>query len=446
MFALVSAALLMTSIDQTIVATALGAIKQDLHTQVNWAAWTITVYSLGRVLAVPLVGRLSDEYDRRRVFICAVTLFTAASAACAIANSIGLLIALRAIQAVGGAGFMPSATGLVADTFGPDRDKAVGLFTSINPIGAMIGPVFGGLFVTYWSWRGIFIINIPIGVVLVLLATRLLPKRSQPSEFGADDLNLVEMALLAAGILSGMLAITYLGNAGASPLSPWFLVPALICPPMVVGFLIHSRRSATPFIEPRLLHGRQFGPINLINFVYGAAALGFGALVPLYATDRYGIASLASGTLLTARAVGIILVSGVAAMLLRRTGYRWPMAVGFLLAGGGLTMMALPATSMSPFRWLAVASALTGAGMGLATPSSNNASLQLAPGNVAAITGLRNVFRHVGSITAVSVSTAVVASSADPGIAQARSFVVLAGILVLCLPLIRMVPEHRGGW
>ena len=124
-FAIVSVGMLMASIDQTIVATALPALQHDLHTQINWASWTITVYALGRVLVLPLAGRLSDQYGRRPVFLLAIVVFTVASLCCGLVDNITLLIVLRAVQAIGGATFMPSATGMVADSFGPGRDRAI---------------------------------------------------------------------------------------------------------------------------------------------------------------------------------------------------------------------------------------------------------------------------------------------------------------------------------
>lgn len=148
--AVVSAALFMSSIDQTIVATALPALHHDLHTTINWSAWTITVYSLGRLAIVPLAGRLGDRLGRRRVFLLGTAVFTIASLLCGMANDIYVLVVLRAVQALGGGALMPSATGIVAEHFGRGRDRAVGMFTSIVPIGGLVGPVLGGIFVTYW--------------------------------------------------------------------------------------------------------------------------------------------------------------------------------------------------------------------------------------------------------------------------------------------------------
>jgi MFS family permease len=353
-----------------------------------------------------------------------------------------LLLLPRFIQALGGGAFMPSATGIVSDHFGRERDRAVGMFTSILPAGGIIGPVLGGLFVSYWSWRGIFLVNVPIGIVLIVLAAIFIPASSTRP---ASRIDIRGIALLAAGIAAAMFGITYLGSGRVPLYSPVFLGCEAFAVITLGGFIRHSRRYAAPFVPYQLLRGRGFGIMNLINLVYGAAALGFGALVPLYAQDRYGIQPLGAGTLLTARAVGMIAVAGLAAMALRRTGYRMPMIAGFLILAAGLLMMA-STPLLSPYAWLAIAAAATGCGMGLSVPASNNASLQLAPDQVAAIAGLRGMFRQSGSITAVSVTTAIIALGDHPGLVQAHVFLVFAVLLVLLLPLIRLVPEHHGTW
>ncbi|MGH8600097.1 MAG: MFS transporter, partial [Burkholderiales bacterium] len=175
-FTTVALALLMMSVDSTIVATALHALQHGLQTSINWAGWTITAYSFGFVVMLPISGKLSERYGRRRVFLGSVVTFTVASLCCGLVDNIFALIALRAVQAAGGAGFTPSATGIVVDYFGDARDRAVSLFGSIFPIGAMIGPIFGGLFVSYWTWRGVFFVNVPIGIAIIVMALRYIPR------------------------------------------------------------------------------------------------------------------------------------------------------------------------------------------------------------------------------------------------------------------------------
>jgi EmrB/QacA subfamily drug resistance transporter len=441
-FAIVSMGLFMASIDTTIVATALPAVEHDLRAGINWSGWTITIYSLGQVIAMPMAGKISDMYGRKRVFAISAAVFTVASLCCGFAPSMALLLVARFIQALGGGAFMPSATGIVADHFGAERDRAVGLFTSIMPVGGIVGPIVGGVFVSYWSWRGIFLVNVPIGIALIALTVKFIPASSVGRQSRID---LRGIALLAVLIASAMFGVSSLGSGQVPLYSPVFLGSEAVAAVALWLFVRHSRRGPAPFVPYRLLRGRGFGIINLINLVFGAAALGFSALVPLYAQERFGIAPLGAGTLLTARAVGMIAVAGVAAMTLRRTGYRLPMVAGFAVLAGGLLMMSA-GPALSPYAWLAIAAAITGFGMGLSVPASNNASLQLAPDQVAAIAGLRGMFRQSGSIIAVSVTTALMARSSHPGLVQAHVFVVFALLLLALLPLIRLVPDHHGNW
>lgn len=186
--------------------------------------------------------------------------------------------------------------------------------------------------------------------------------------------------------------------------------------------------------------------MHLINLFLGAAAIGFSALVPLYAELRFHLDPLASGSLLSFRAVGMISTAGLAVYLLRRVGHRALMIAGVLTLFVGLVLMALPPNGVSGYAWLAVAAGITGLGMGITAPSANNATLHLAPDHIAAITGLRGMFRQSGAILAVSVTTAVLARSDQPGITQAYSFGVFAALLLISIPLIRSIPDHRGRW
>ena len=443
-FSVVGLALLMGTLDGTIVATALHAIQHGLHASINWASWVITAYSVGLVLALSLAGKLSARFGSRRFFIASVVLFAGASLCCGIANNIYLLIALRAVQAAGGAGFTPSATAIITESFGESRDKAVGLFGSIFPIGSMIGPIFGGLFVSYWSWRGIFFVNVPIGILLIIFCLRYVPPDREGRARRTVDL--AGMVLAGVGVLALMLGISYLGEAGASASSPLFIAPVAAGLVGLAWFGRHIRRVPDPFITPRLIAGRGFGAVNVINIVYGGAVAGLLALVPLYAVDRYRISALGSGTLLTAEGIAVIVLSSLAAMGLRRTGYRWPMYIGSACAAVGLAGLAIHPAGISPYAWLAMTACVIGIGVGLTSPASRNACLQLAPDQSAALAALRSTGRQVGQIAAVAVTATIIAQSASPGQLLAKVFLAFAVLLVACLPVIARVPEHRGSW
>ncbi|MGH7074335.1 MAG: MFS transporter [Stellaceae bacterium] len=446
-FSIVALSLIMTSVDSTIVATALHALQQGLHTSITWAGWTITAYSFGLVLMLPVSGKLCERYGRRRVFLGSVIAFTAASLGCGLADNIYVLIALRAVQAAGGAGFTPSATGIVVDHFGDERDRAVGLFGSIFPIGAMIGPIFGGLFVSYWTWRGVFFVNIPIGAIAIVLALRYIPRDRPPTGETRRKIDVIGMALLGSGLFAGMLAASYLGEGRAHASSLAFVVPLVIAIVALWMFFRHSNRSTHPFIAPHMISGPGFGPVNLLNGLYGGVTAGLMALVPLYAINRYGIGVLGSGTLLIAQGAAAIIVSVTATSVLRRTGYRLPLYVGNITIAAGMALLAFhPITGISPYAWLAGSAFLVGIGSGAVNPASRNAGLQLAPQHSSTLAALRSMCRQIGSIITISIAAAVLASSDNPGSIQAWVYVAGAVVLVATLPLITRVPEHHGSW
>jgi len=164
-FVTVALGLLMYSIDTTVVAVAFPSFIRDFHTSVLWAAWTISIYLIAVAVAMPLMGKLSDSFGRKRIFLFSLMLFTGSSLACGLSPNIYSLILFRFLQGVGGAAFLPTASGIVSDQFPGNRERAIGLFTSIFPIGGIIGPNIGGWIVSNYSWRFIFYVNLPTGIV-----------------------------------------------------------------------------------------------------------------------------------------------------------------------------------------------------------------------------------------------------------------------------------------
>jgi EmrB/QacA subfamily drug resistance transporter len=427
----------MVSIDGTIVATALHTLTRELHTTLTWSTWTITVYQLGQIVSLPIAGRLSDSIGRRRMFLVYVSVFTVSSLLAGLATSIYVLIALRFTQALGGGGLMPSTMGVVADLFPRDRDRWLGLVASFFPIGALAGPTLGGLIVTYATWRAIFFINVPVGIVVLVLLWFLLPATRAVSV----RIDLLGAALLGAALLTVMFGLDQFGDRGAGSPLPWLLLGAGVL--LVVAFLAQERRARQAILPPPLLRQRAFAIVNGINVVYGAAAFGIFTLVPVYAQLAYGLSPLAAGSLLSVRAIGMAGLSVTSSMLLSRIGYRAPMVLGFLVLATGLTLIFLPPAT-GAYTWLGISALVCGIGVGIAGPPSNNAAVQLMPDQVAAISGLRAMFRQTGGIIAITL--AAVAAGSGPGEAQAlgRVFLVFAVLTVLLVPAIFGVPERRA--
>ncbi len=446
-FTTISLALLMMAIDTTIVATALHSMQHELQTSIDLAAWTITAYSLGFVVILPVAGKLSEQYGCRRVFLGSVAAFTVASLFCGLAENIYVLVALRWLQAAGGAGFTPSATQIIVSYFRNARDRAVSLFGSIFSIGTMIGPIFGGLFVSYWSWRGIFLVNVPIGIAVVALAMHYVPRDRPRTSGSPPNMDVTGLALLGGGILLGMLALSHLAEKNTHPWSPTFVIPVAVALVALWLFYRHIKKSTQPFIAPHLITGPGFGTVNLINALYGGMTSGAVALVPLYASSHYGISALGSSTLLIAQGAAAIIFSTAATFALRRSGYRGPLYFGGVVTAVGMLLLALvPPAGISPYVWLAGSAFLLGMGRGTNNPASRNAGLQLAPQSASTIAALRTMCMSIGTIVTISTATAILAGSDDPGRIQAWLFAMAGVVLLAALPLIARVPEHRGSW
>ncbi|WP_156819339.1 MFS transporter [Pseudonocardia sp. HH130630-07] len=442
-FAVVSVALLMFSQDQTAVATALTTVSRDLQVDLAWTGWIVTIYAVGQILALPLGGRLADAFGSRRVFLTSVGAFTVLSCLCAVAGGIGPLIACRFLQGVAGGVMLPAANGIVAHHYGRDRDRALASFTSVFPIGAILGPLVGGLILTVWSWHAIFLVNVPLGLVVVGVAALVVQDapRRRP-----DRVDLRGITLLLLTLVSAMVAITALGTAGGAAGLPVTVAAAVVTVAGGWAFARHSRRRPDAVVPWRLVAGRGLGIMNVTNVLFGAAVIGFSALLPLYAQTRYGLAPFAAGALLTGRAAGTIASSGVSVALLRRTGHRPLLLGGMMIIVLGLLLSAAPATWTTPEVWLLVAATVLGIGMGLTGPAANNAGMHLVPGDVTAVAGLRIMFRQIGGIAAVSATTAAIAASSDPGTAGAVAIVVLAGLLAAVALLAARIPNQRGRW
>src|SRR5919202_2016262 len=208
-FATAGLALMMFSIDATIVAVALPGMTRDLETSLAWIGWTLTAYALAQTVMMPLAGKLAESFGRMRVFFACVVVFTLGSLLCGLAPSVYALILFRVLQALGGGGLMPSAVGIVAQAFPETRARMVGLFMSIFPVGGIIGPNLGGFIVEHWSWRECFFINLPLGLLVTLSlfgrARLAEPTRRRRIDFGGT-------ALFAVGIVALLCAITFLGE------------------------------------------------------------------------------------------------------------------------------------------------------------------------------------------------------------------------------------------
>jgi EmrB/QacA subfamily drug resistance transporter len=440
--------LLMYSIDSTVVAVAFPQFIKDLGTNILLAAWTISIYLVAVTSVMPLMGNLSDSFGRKKVFLISLILFTASSLACGLASNIYSLVAFRFLQGIGGASFLPTAAGIVSDEFPEQRERAIGLFTSIFPIGGIIGPNLGGWVVSRYSWRYIFYINLPIGMGLIAMIM-ILFKESKISSRPPVDFR-------GASFFFGSILFLMLGlNRIAENFSVSSLLLTVIFFAVSFSFLYlffrQEKKVSNPILDMALLRSKPFLAANLYNLMIGAGVMGIFAFIPLYATSVFKLSTLVSGMILTPRSLAVIPASAITSFLLKRFGYRWPMVLGLiiisfstiLLAGEGFKLMKMIGVHLGVAHSLAILIMVTGIGMGISLPASNNACIELMPEKVATITGLRGMFRSVGAALGISLVTIILHLSSTPAKGFSTTFISFGLGLLFTIPLIFLMPSGR---
>ncbi len=442
--------LLMYSIDSTVVAVAFPHLIRDLNTNVLWAGWTVSIYLVAVMSVMPLMGMLSDSVGRKKVYLVSLLLFTGSSLACGLAPNIYVLVIFRFLQGIGGACFLPTAAGIVSDQFPENRQSAIGLFTSIFPIGGIIGPNLGGWIVSQFSWRYIFYINLPIGLGLLVLISFLLKDTKPPSR---PQIDVRGASLFFGATLFLMLALNHFAEDFSIPSYVLAAVFLLLSAALLLLFFRQEKQVLNPILDIALFRSTPFLAANLFNLIVGAGVFGVFAFIPLYATSVQKLTILLSGVILTPRSLGTILASTLTSFLLKRWGYRQPILLGvslvslstILLGDQEFHLFKLLGISWGPAQVLAVLIMVMGIGMGMLMPASNNACIELMPDKVATITGLRGMFRSVGGVCGISLITIILHLSPTPEIGFRITFVAFGLGLLLAIPLAFLMPSGREG-
>jgi EmrB/QacA subfamily drug resistance transporter len=451
-FFLAALAVLMGSIDGTIMVVALPQLSESLNTTLSWVGWTLTSYQLVQIVMYPLAGKLSDAIGRRRVFLFCVVSFTVSSILCGFAPNVGTLIVFRAVQAVGGGGLIPSVIGIIAEEYRSHRAQAIGLISSIMPIGSIVGPNLGGFLLETWGWRAMFFINIPIGIAVICGFLFLLSDRSADTARGRLHVDSVGLLQFIGAIVSSMVAMTLIADDPSQATNPavWVLFGASVV--LVVSFVRHTKRTPDAVMEYRLLARSPFLAANIYNFMFGAVTMGFYSFIPYYAVVKYGLTPFESAAVLTPRAIVVVCTSTLASLYVRRLGIRVPMLAGmvfvgltFLLMAQGWNSVQLGGLTVGGFWLLATMMAVGGLGMGIANPASNNAAIDLAPDKAASITGIRGTFRLAGGTLSISSIVLVLSFFEDKAAGLDLIFLVFTGILLLTVPLVLLIPDPPSG-
>ena len=447
-FGLTALMILMVAIDGFIVAVGFPTIKREFGTDLALVGWIFTGFQLANIIVLPMAGKLSDEFGRKRLFLISVGLFTLASVGCGAAQNIYQLIFCRVLQGVAGGAVFPSAIGIVSDAFGARRQTALGLFSSIYPIGAVIGPNIGGYLIEHFSWRWIFFVNLPIGVALLVLGVFILPAGARAQQ--KQKIDFFGGATYGAALFLVLFALAELSkNVSVYRTAPFwgYLAGAAA---LFAVFVRHERRTPAPMIDLQLLAARPFLATNLYGFVYGAAVFGVLSFFPLHAQLNYGMSPTASGFVLTPRALVMSATSTLAAFMLARTGYRRPMIFGVLIVSFATMLLSFSFHNAVLFGLyvpdlvlLCIILSVSGIGNGIVLPSMNNAGLDLAPGKIAAISGLRGVFNSTGGL--VGAAMIILAMSQFPTEGEGLRFMFGAmSVFLLCtIPLVFMFPDAK---
>jgi EmrB/QacA subfamily drug resistance transporter len=448
-FGLTALTVLMVAIDSTIVAVALPTLVRDLDTTLVIAAWTITAYALAQTVMLPMAGKLAEQFGQMRVFVACVALFTTGSLLCALAPNVYVLIGCRIVQAIGGGGLFPATTGLVAQKFPQTRSRMIGLFASIFPIGGILGPNLGGFIIEQFGWRQTFIVNVPLGLFVVGLLARQARAPLPPRLAASRSVDVVGTALFATSIVAFMVALTLLGNNPSFLHAPifWLLMVGSVV--VLARFVWQEKRAPDPIMDLALVARQPFLVVNIFGLLTGACFMGFFSFIPYYATVQYGMGPLESGAILTPRSLTMIVVSTATSFLLPRLGYRLPMLAGtacvalaLLLLGQNLSGPRIGPIEIDPLVPLLCIMALSGLGMGMLIPASNNAGLDLMPRRAAVIAGLRGLFNSTGGVIGTAIIVLWLALSPDKAAGLQTVFGVLGLMMVLSIPLVLLIPDR----
>ncbi|WP_214410159.1 MFS transporter [Sphaerisporangium fuscum] len=427
------AAVFLSLLDSQIVATALPRIVADLG-GLDQFAWVTTGYLIAGSAAVPVYGKLGDLFGRKRVFLISILVFLAGSAACGLAQTMTQLIAFRVIQGIGSGGLFISVLSILGEMFTPQQGaRYYGWFSLTFGAASLTGPTIGGLLTGTAGWRSIFLVNLPLGALVVAVISIRLHLPAQREQARIDYLGVI---LLAAAIVAVNLLTTWAGTAYAWT-SPVTLGLAAACVLLPVLFVLVQRRAADPVIPLRLFRDRTFSIVVAVGFIAGFLGLGIVNYLVLWLQAVLSLSIQTSGYLLTVMMLGVVLTSYVSTKLIARAGsyHRHPIASMALFALTGLLCAAIDAGPVLATVFLL----LFGIAGGL-----NSQALSLAARNAAgrddigAVQGTATTARQMGTALGTSFFAALVTSRlpAQPGPAAYADALHLVFLAIIPIALI----------
>jgi len=363
-FAGLMSGVLLAALDQTIVATALPTIVGDLGGLAHlW--WVVTAYLLASTTSTPLYGKISDLYGRKTVFQAAIVIFLVGSALSGLAQSMGQLIAFRAVQGLGAGGLMALAIAIIGDVVSPrERGRYQGYIGAVFAVASVAGPLLGGFFVDHLTWRWAFYVNLPVGVAALLVTSVALDLPFRRTGHTVDYLG---AALLVAGVTC-VLLVTVWGGDRYEWGSPTILGLAAMGALLLGAFAVQEQRTSEPVLPPRLFRDPVFRVATATLFLIGVAMFGAIVFLPLFLQIVVGASATSSGLLLLPLMAGIVASSVVVGRVISGTGrYRWYPVAGTALITVAMGLLATmdANTSRTTASWYV---AVLGVGLGTVMP------------------------------------------------------------------------------
>jgi EmrB/QacA subfamily drug resistance transporter len=414
--ALTSVASFMVALDGTVVTTALTRIRADLGASLAELEWTINAYALSFAVLLMAGAAIGDRVGRRRMFVTGIAVFTASSAACALAPGMGWLIAARTVQGAGAALVMPLAMALLSAAFAPEqRARALGIFSGVTGLAVLAGPVVGGAIAQGLAWQWIFWLNVPVGVTAIVVV------RARIEEsFGARTaIDVVGVALItgaALGVAWGLVR----GN-GAGWDSAEVLASLSAGALLTVAFVAWELRARQPMLPMRFFASRAFASGNAVGFFLYGALYGAIFFVAQFLQIGQGYGPLSTGLRMLPWTATLFVVAPIAGARINRIGERPLVVAGLLLQAIGMGWIALIAAPDVAYAALIAPMALAGAGVSMAMPAAQSAVMRsVAREEVGKAAGTFNMLRFLGGAFAIAVVSAVFAGSGS--YASAGSF------------------------
>jgi EmrB/QacA subfamily drug resistance transporter len=395
---------IMSILDTTIVAVALDTLGKDFHVPVSTIQWVTTGYLLALAVVIPVTGWAVDRYGAKPMWMMSVGLFIIGSSLCGLAWSANSLIVFRVLQGIGGGMILPIGQSVLARAAGPQRmGRVMGVIGVPTVMGPVLGPVLGGLIVSNFSWRWIFYINVPIGIVTLLLSSRIL-SRTDDSEKVRTSFDTLGFCLLSPGLAALVYSLSEVGITGSFTSVP-VLISFVLGLGLMIGFVVHALRIKYPLLDLRLFKNRHFTIANICIFVLGATLYGAMFLLPLYYQIARGQSALAAGLLMAPQGIGAACVMRLSGSITDRVGPRRVVPAGILLMAAATIPFAFVTTSTSEVL-LGGTLFLRGIGLGLSMmPIMAAAYFDLSNADVPRASTTLNIVRQIGG----SVATALFA-------------------------------------